>query len=355
MSWAVGVDPSPTPGMLKPATAPSGLQQILVLSMQTAEARRRAMAASLAVVMSVLACRGIGPASAPTIAPSGETGVQVAGTYTHSLSVGGRDRSYLIHVPEGLSGGGPAPVVLVFHGGGGNAQSAVEMSGYDSAAEAYGFVAVYPNGTGRLEDALLTWNAGTCCGYAQQMDVDDVEFVHALIEDVATLTPIDRRRVYATGISNGALMSYRLACELSDEIAAIAPIAGTQNFEPCLPARPLSVIHFHGTADQNVPYDGGIGDKSISQVDFASVRQTIDFWLEFDGCPPEPTRVRTGDIVHERYGSCDEGTAVELYTVVGGGHAWPGGNKPRGPADAPTQEISATRLSWEFFAAHPMP
>lgn len=118
---------------------------------------------------------------------------------------------------------------------------------------------------------------------------------------------------------------------------------------------PVSVIHFHGTADENAPYEGGVGDKSISDVGFASVRQTIEFWLAFDGCPAAPVTDRYGGIIHERYAPCDQGTAVELYTVIDGGHAWPGGKRLRAAGDAPTQEISATRLSWEFFSGHLLP
>jgi polyhydroxybutyrate depolymerase len=348
--------PTSASDVSRPAPRLRGRDPLDVLPTGPAKSRRHLVpVAGLSLVVSLLACGGIGQMAAPSIPPAGRSGGLTAGTYTRSLSVGGRPRSYLIHIPERSAGAGPMPVVLVFHGGGGNAQSVVEMSNYDVASEEFGFLAVFPNGTGRLDNLLLTWNAGTCCGYAQETGVDDVEFVRALIEDVAELTPIDLRRIYATGMSNGALMSYRLACELSDEIAAIAPIAGTQNTQPCLPTRPLSVIHFHGTADENAPFDGGIGDKSIAQVDFASVQQTIDFWRAVDGCPEVPMTDRSGDIVHERYAPCDQGAAVELYTIVGGGHAWPGGNRPRGAADVPTQAISATRLSWEFFAAHPLP
>lgn len=306
------------------------------------------------LILSILACGGIRQAIVPSASQVGQPVVLSPGTYARSLSVGGRVRTYLVHVPDRLEAVEPA-VVLVFHGGGGNAQSAVEMTGFDAQSEASGFIVVYPNGTGRLKNLLLTWNAGGCCGYAQVAGIDDVEFVRALIEDLARLISIDRRRIYATGISNGALMSYRLACELSDQIAAIAPVSGTQNVERCLPSRPISVIHFHGTADENAPFAGGIGDKSISQVDFASVRQTIEYWVAFDGCPAEAITERSGDVIHERYGPCDQGTAVELFKVIGGGHAWPGGQKPRGAADTPTQEISATSLSWGFFSAHPMP
>jgi polyhydroxybutyrate depolymerase len=128
-----------------------------------------------------------------------------------------------------------------------------------------------------------------------------------------------------------------------------------QDLRRVLAAAQRSIIHFHDTADENAPFEGGVGDQSIAQVDFASVRQTIESWVVFDHCPATPVIDRSGEIIHERYAPSDQGTAVELFTVIGGGHAWPGGQKPRGAADTPTQEISATRLSWAFFSAHPMP
>lgn len=309
----------------------------------------------LVMVVGILSCGGIGQAT-PLSATRGSRSLLLnPGTSRRSLSVSGWERSYLVHVPEEFDAAAPAAVVLVFHGGGGNAHNAAEMTGYDAQSEASGFLAVYPNGTGRLRNMLLTWNAGECCGYAQEEDIDDVAFVRALIEDLASLVPIDRHRIYATGMSNGAIMSYRLACELSDEIAAIAPVAATQNIESCRPTRPMSVVHFHGTADEYAPYEGGTGEQSISRVDFAPVRQTIEFWLTFNRCPTEPVTQQSRGIIHERYAPCDQGTAVELYTLIGGGHVWPGGQKLRAAADTPTQEISATRLSWEFFSAHPLP
>ncbi|MBN1580516.1 MAG: polyhydroxybutyrate depolymerase, partial [Anaerolineae bacterium] len=249
----------------------------------------------------------------------------------------------------------PAPVVLVFHGGGGNAENVQWMIGFTATADAENFIVVYPNGTGRLKDKLFTWNGGTCCGYAVSEAVDDVGFVEALIEDLAGVASIDRQRIYATGMSNGAMMSYRLACELSDVTAAIGPVAATQNVDLCEPERPVPVIHFHGDNDQHAPYEGGVGAESLAGVDFASVEETIDFWVKHNGCMADPQEKQTGDIVHTVYADCDQGADVELYTVVGGGHAWPGG-KPGWPGgDEPTQDISANELMWAFFQAHPKP
>jgi polyhydroxybutyrate depolymerase len=166
---------------------------------------------------------------------------------------------------------------------------------------------------------------------------------------------IDTNRIYATGMSNGGIMSQRLACEAADLIAAIAPVAGTLNFSPCTPSRPVSVIEFHGTADQHLPYEGGFGPESLVDVNFASVQDSIDFWTAFNGCVHQPQTDSFADIQHESWRECKDSTAVELFTVINGGHSWPGGETGRPRADQPTQSISATELIWDFFEAHPKP
>jgi polyhydroxybutyrate depolymerase len=135
--------------------------------------------------------------------------------------------------------------------------------------------------------------------------------------------------------------------------AAVAPVSGTLNFAPCQPSQPVSVIEFHGTADQHIPYAGGFGPESLVQVDFASVRDSLGFWAGADDCNAQATSTTSGDIQHESWGGCAQSTAVELYTVLGGGHAWPGGLGGWAGSDQPTQTISAAHLIWDFFAAHP--
>ncbi len=147
------------------------------------------------------------------------------GDHTRSLQVGGRERSYLVHIPAKYGGKQPSPVVLISHGAGTNAPMMVRFCGLNKKADEAGFVAVYPNGTGTA-GLFLTWNAGNCCGYAMQNKVDDVAFTRALLDDLAEVANVDPKRVYATGMSNGAIMCYRLALQLSDRIAAIAPVAG---------------------------------------------------------------------------------------------------------------------------------
>lgn len=283
------------------------------------------------------------------------------GDHEFTLRVDGRQRSYLVHVPSSYDGSRPFPLVLSYHGGGANARVQARFSGLNEKADRAGFIVVHPNGTGRRQ-SLLTWNAGTCCLYAMLQKVDDVGFTRALLDDVAKRLRIDPKRVYATGISNGGMMAYRLACELSDRIAAIAPISGTLGVSDCSQRRPVPVMHFHGTADQFVNYEGGFGRRSRTKVLFDSVKHTVSTWVALNGCPPSPLRRQEPDtaqdgtrVVRETYGPCREGSEVVLFTIEGGGHTWPG-REPRLPfLGESTRDVSANDLMWEFFRAHPMP
>jgi polyhydroxybutyrate depolymerase len=230
------------------------------------------------------------------------------------------------------------------------------MTGFNPLADEHYFLAVYPDGTGRLEDKVLTWNGGACCGYAQANNIDDVAFVRVLLQDLRQFTSMDEARLYATGISNGGIMSYRLACEAADLFAAVAPVSGTLNYAACSPSEPVPVLHIHGTADEHLPYDGGKGDESLTTTDFASVADTIAFWVQADGCAPIASESRAGSVIHSIYTDCAPGTGVELYTIVGGLHAWPGSDGPGWPGgDEPSPDLEASEVIWEFFRAHPKP
>jgi polyhydroxybutyrate depolymerase len=172
-----------------------------------------------------------------------------------TLESDGRSRAYFVHLPPGYTGKQPLPLVLVLHGATESPEGVEELSGMSLKADKENFIAVYPRGTGRLSN-VPTWNSGNCCGYALMNHVDDVGFLRALIEKLGHDYVVDPKRIYVTGISNGGMMTYRAACELSDKIAAIAPVEGEQNVD-CRPGSPVSVIVFHGTADHLVPFDGG--------------------------------------------------------------------------------------------------
>ena len=281
------------------------------------------------------------------------------GDHTRSVESDGRTRSYIVHLPPSCDGSKPLPVVLAFHGGGSNAKQMARFCGLNDKADEAGFIAVYPDGTGRFE-RMLTWNAGNCCGYAMRNNVDDVAFVRTLLDDLGSAAKIDEDRVYATGMSNGAMISYRLASELSDRIAAIAPVAGPMGTETCNPKRPVPVMHFHGTDDEFAAFQGGPGPKSISQIDFYSVEHSIEAWVKANGCPAKPTITKEPDrtddgmtVTRKTYGPGGAGSEVILFIIEGGGHTWPGREPRIERLGKSTRDISANDLLWEFFRKHP--
>jgi polyhydroxybutyrate depolymerase len=204
----------------------------------------------------------------------------------------------------------------------------------------------------------LTFNGGNCCGYAMNNKIDDVEFTRKVLDDLAESANIDPKRVFATGMSNGGIMAYRLASELSDRIAAIAPVSGPMGTETCKPKRPVSVIHFHGTADEHAPFKGGKG-KGPSGTNFYSVEHSIQAWVKANGCEQEPVITTLPDtakdgtsITRKTHGSGKEGAEVVLIVIEGGGHTWPGMKPPAGFMGKSALNISANDLMWEFFQKH---
>ena len=274
-------------------------------------------------------------------------------TITHDQ----RQRSAIVHVPVSYQASQPSPLLLVFHGGGGNAEGAVRMSQFEKLAEQHRMIVVYPSGTGPLSDRLLTWNTWNCCGYANANRVDDVGFVRALIGELERQYAIDPKRIFATGLSNGGMMVHKLGCELSDKIAAIAPVAGALNTDACAPRDPVSVVIFHGTADEYVLFSGGENHKrfpgSKPRVD-KSVAHAFSTWSAIDKCTPgQPAR--SGSIEQTTCSNGTRGTDVVLYAIEGQGHAWPGGRRGLRNAnvDPPTHEISASQTMVDFFLQHP--
>jgi polyhydroxybutyrate depolymerase len=273
-----------------------------------------------------------------------------------SLAVGGLKRSYFVHVPKGHDPEKPTPVVVALHGATMNGPMMAWFSGLNQKADEARFIAVYPNGTGALSS--FTWNGGDCCGSAMRNNVDDVGFIKALLDKLAQDVRLDAQRVYVTGMSNGAIMAYRLASELSDRIAAIAPVAGTMAIATCEPKQPVPVIHFHGTMDEFVPIAGGIGKKSPSGTDFRSVDHAIQTWVTLNGCDPHPkcdVLSNDGDelkVTRTTYGTGKDGAEVVLVAIDGGGHTWPGMKPAAAILGNSALNISANDLMWEFFQKH---
>ena len=290
---------------------------------------------------------------------AGEPAALRPGDHSRSLEVDGGNRAYLVHVPPQYDPAAPMPVVLAFHGGGANAGNMVAFSGLNEKADQAGFIVVYPEGSGRLP-RMLTFNAGNCCGKAAESKIDDVAFTRLVLDDLERIANVDRRRVFATGMSNGAMMSYRLAAELSDRIAAIAPVAGPMGTKDCRPGRAVSVMHFHGDTDECAPFKGGRG-RGPSGTDFYSVQHSIDAWVAANGCRPTPQTTRLPDraddgttVKEVRYASGRDGAEVVLVVIEGGGHTWPGREPRMRALGASTRDISANDMMWEFFQQHPM-
>jgi polyhydroxybutyrate depolymerase len=267
-----------------------------------------------------------------------------------SLEVDGLRRSYLLYVPPARSAPQALPLVLVFHAAGGDGRGIARHTGFTELARREGFVVAYPDGIGGR------WNDGRRAGGR-----DDVGFVRAILDSIRRELPVDSSRIYAAGISNGAMLLHRLACELPGVLAAIAPVAGgfpASLSARCAGAEPVSVIAFHGTADRSIPYAGGGGPRG--QV--LSAQRSVARWAEAGGCVGPPAETAPVDSVSDgtrlqRRGSggCAGGREVVLYTITGGGHTWPGGPADAGRAGRVSREIDATRAIWEFFHHHPAP
>jgi len=268
-------------------------------------------------------------------------------TQSRSITVDGLARTYLLHVPSSYrvaASGKKLPIVFVLHGATQSPESAERMSGMSDLADQHDFLAVYPRGTGRLP----TWNAGNCCGYARQNQVDDVAFLGALIRKLERDYTVDPRRIFVTGISNGAMMSFRMACDLADQVAAVAPVEGAQNLD-CRPSSRVSVLVLHGTADRLVPFSGGTTPFQVgARREDTPVMDTVAFWVKEDGCASPPQRAVNPEVHTTIYANCADGTGVALYAIQGGRHMWPGlrisGNS-----------VPATNIMWTFFEQHPKP
>lgn len=268
----------------------------------------------------------------------------------------GVERGYVIRAPRKLSKSDtPVPLVLVLHGGGGNAANAETMTGFTGKARKEGFIVVYPEGSSRFRGKLLTWNAGHCCGYAMQNRVNDVAFIDALIDELAKTYPVDPKRIYATGMSNGGMMAHRLGIELSHRIAAIAPVVAALFGDERRPAQPVLAIMLNGMLDKSVPHQGGPpGGRARDAWDGTPARPALEqaaFWAEADGCTNAPDKLDRGPFVLWQY-RCPSGKAVELYLVKDNGHAWPGGEPGSARGDKPSSSLSGTDVIWEFFKAH---
>lgn len=279
-----------------------------------------------------------------------------SGEYTFEID----DRPYLIYVPKSYDKT-PMPLVINLHGGGGDISAARKQTQMESNAEKNDYLVVFPQGSGRTlgQKTLGTWNAGECCGTAEKKNIDDVAWISAMLDDLEKKFNIDTKKVYATGHSNGAMMAYRLGCDLSERITAVAANAGYDAYNDCNPSRKVPLLQIQGTADESAIYDAGVegqcggrlGDDGWS---CRSVPVFMDEVAERNGCSSETTSVYDkGDALCVSYSSCDSETI--LCTIDGGGHTWAGGEYA---VDLPqwkenvghlSSDLDATEYMWKFF------
>jgi polyhydroxybutyrate depolymerase len=285
-------------------------------------------AASVAVlVLTMGACSSaVPPPPAPEIPAAAPGGY----TRTISLATDSGQRTAIVHRPAGLRAG--MPLVVVLHGAFGSGEHTRAATGWDALADREGFMVAYPNGHGR------TWNAGKCCGPAFNHKVDDVEYLHRLTQHLAQTEGVDRERVYAVGMSNGAMMAYAWACRRPEDLAGIGPVAGAM-VSDCQPKSPVNVVAVHGTADRNVPISGGVGPRSVTRYNYPSLASSLTPFVNADRCTPAPKRNDRAPL-HVSTFNCVSGDGVTVAVIDGLGHEWPGAR----PSD-PVRKLIRDKVS----------
>jgi polyhydroxybutyrate depolymerase len=295
------------------------------------------MVICLALLGTTLSCAREERSPAPTtLAATAAAGRLGPGDYVETIVSGGVSRQYRLHVPTSYRPETPVPLVLNLHGYNSNAAQQESVSQFSAKADRAGFVAAYPEGLGNPQ----SWRFGDRAeGQA------DVDFILDLMRSLESRLSIDPARVYVSGISNGAEMSYRLMCDAADTFAAAGLVSGGYPaWRDCTPARPVPVVAFHGTADRLLPYEG-------QPPVFLPVHDWAAQWAARNGCAATPAvTFRQDEVTGETWSGCRSGADVVLYTIAGKGHSWPGSSMP---ASITTQVIDATDVMWEFFAAHP--
>ena len=290
------------------------------------------------------------------------------------------ERTYEVHIPASYNGDTPTALILNFHGGRGSAENSRTSSQLDTDSDAEGFIVVYPEAY-ETEEYGRRWNNGPrAVEPEKQGHGDDMRFVSLMLDELETLLNIDPARIFVTGISNGGMMAYRIGCEMSDRIAAIAPIATTRLIDPCTPDKPISVMHFHGMQDRLIRYEGGPSDETLLPAfrlldDLPSTEESISAFYSNRNCPTGEGANPEGNVVHTvpdednpdephaqcvAYGPCDAESEVILCTMKDGGHTWPGG--AHGSESRLVQMVSgevsphidANAMMWAFFQRHPL-
>lgn len=294
------------------------------------------------------------------------------GEHSLSLKVGDLERRYIVHVPSGYDGRKPVPVVIMFHGGGGTARGAMRETGWAQKADKEGFVAVFPEATppdpskpSRFGTNGQAWNDGSGGFHSGERDIPDVAFVDAMIDDLIARLTVDRRRIYATGFSNGASMAFRVGVDLSERIAAIAPVAGTLWIKQPKLDRPVSLAYVSGDADPLNPIEGGTPRMATGAAIRVAISrhkppasEFIAAWAHALGCTAEPKSApATPGVTTLTCGGGRDGSEVRFTLVRGHGHIWPGGKNllPEAMVGKPSDKLNATDAIWAFFEEHAAP
>lgn len=242
----------------------------------------------------------------PTAANSQSTTLS-PGNFTFNMTFGGQSRSFNLHVPGSYTGRVPVPLVLDLHGLGSTATQQAFISGFREKSDRVGFLVAYPQGVSN------SWNAYGCCGTADLSNIDDVGFLKAVVNQIASMGTIDHSRVYITGLSNGGFMSHRMACEAADVFAAAAPVSAPLNLKDpttCRPARPITVVQFHGLNDTTVPYNGSLGIQSA--------QDSLSAWRNINGCTGSATVLNLGGSSRcETFETCNDGAESGLCSLDG--------------------------------------
>ncbi len=299
-----------------------------------------------------LAARKAAKASDSAPAAAANAPITGPGNYSFTLVHGGLTRAYRVHVPRSYDAQRPTALVVSFHGGGGNMdyQADDQYYGLISKSESSGSIVVFPNGYSPFKSGkLASWNAGNCCAGARDKNIDDVGFIREMLGSLRSRLNIDPQRIFANGMSNGAMFSHRLACEMSDTFQAIASVAGSDGTKVCAPGSPVSILQIHARDDEVVLFNGGSGKDKAYLADFVSVPETVARWVRRNACNVRPQRVldKPGASC-DAYTGCRGNVEVRLCVTESGGHSWPGGTKVR-TGEKGSTAISATDLMWEFF------
>jgi polyhydroxybutyrate depolymerase len=276
-------------------------------------------------------------------------GTQTNFRFNKSMTVDGLVRTYTLNLPPTYYEKSNLPLVIALHGGGGSAEQAESAYGLTEKANSEIFVIVYPEGV--QSDGILrarTWNAGTCCDYAVEKNINDVNYISIMIDELLKNYKINPKKVYVTGMSNGAILSYRLACEIPNKITAIAAVSGPMSLkEVCKSGKQIPILHLHSMLDQKVPVNGGTG---IAGNTFPAVIAGLNTWSKINECKTLAKVIRDDSKYKlTQWLDCKNNAIITYYLTKDGGHSWPGSVKIRPAADEPSAVINANDVIFDFF------